>query len=216
MIASNGGEAATETVEITSRKLLLTLRVPALLGNITCNATLTVSDSRGATSSCSAQVSIAPCDLKCNSTDITHKLLMLDGAAALQRQVLGQLSKLARSNGLKGLITPSELSNATALYQETWNLVWKIPQIIKSCENQVLCVSISNAAAITDYRARALSLNALVRGAADRILRRGASLPRSAKRRVQTLRRAATSAQSAAQKVADQVPATSSACLGDS
>ena len=141
---------------------------------------------------------------------------MLDGAAALQRQVLGQLSKLARSNGLKGLITASELSSAAALYQETWNLVWKIPQIIKSCENQSLCVSISNASAISDYRARALSLNALVRGAADRILRRSSALPRSAKRRVQTLRRAAISAQSAAQKVADQVPTTSSTCLGDS
>ena len=214
-IASNGGEAATETVELTGQQLLLTLQVPALLGDIICDATLTVVDNVGSSSSCSARVNIAPCDLRCTSESIKEALLALDGAAALQRQVLSQLAKLARSNGLKGLIPPSDLTTASNLYLDAWSIVWKLPEVVKSCQNQVLCVSISNAGAIADYKARSQSLGALVKSAAKRLLSRGGTLSRSAKRRIQSLRRSATTAQTAAQKVADQVPTTSSACLGD-
>jgi Putative metal-binding motif len=93
--------------------------------------------------------------LACTNVDVFQTLAQLDGGAKEQEAIIRQANKLVLSQP-KGMRPKtnfaSELERAHALQIRNWILSWTIPQVISTCENVKICVRVSHAATLAEYR----------------------------------------------------------------
>jgi hypothetical protein len=165
-----------------------TLTFDTFVGNIptACTVTLTVVDQYLQQASCQTSVSVGTCFTdcrgiingparedncgvcegdntcyQCEDTDIISTKLYVDGRADAQMQNLKAAVRLRRAISGRKNYGKDILSAGKEFYNQSWQLGWSLPDIIRSCENTVLCQTVSNQAFETQYLSNADGLRSL-------------------------------------------------------
>lgn len=101
------------------------------------------------------------CTTACEKTIISDKLFQLDAQAKVQEKVIIRAARPLLNDpaarrfhaDIKTLLT-----KANQLQITNWILSWTLPEVIVSCENDIVCFQSSNVDKLTTYRTNAFSL----------------------------------------------------------
>ena len=118
---------------------------------------------------CTGEDAMTDACLGCSQRDITAAQIAIDSGAFAQKKLINSLAKRLQNSTSDPKIqafAASAKSKAQKLYMENWQLTWSMPQLMKTCENIVVCINTQNAPTITTYNTTskllkdlALSLN---------------------------------------------------------
>jgi hypothetical protein len=155
-----------------------TLTFDTFTGNVptACTVTLTVVDQYLQQASCQTSVSVGSCFTdcrgvingparedncgvcegnnscyQCEDTDIVSTKIFVDGRADAQMQNLKAAVRLKRTILGRKNYGRDILAAGKVFYTQSWELGWSLPDLVKTCENTILCQTISNQAFETQY-----------------------------------------------------------------